>query len=225
MRWRGELAAALGRFVGLELVAAEADAARAAGVDLDLYHLADDPRHGFVYRALLREPGLVILEHWNLHALVHAETVGRGDGEAYRREARRAHGPAGAFIAEQELRGQGGVLTTLLTLNERVLEASLGVVALTETVAAQARRRLRERPLLSLPLGSGDPGEAARALVALARELAPRRREASRVLASARSEEATPLGRALGEILPLARELGLSELPPQTRERLAELLR
>ena len=184
----------------------------AVRADLHVYHVSASEACGFVYRALVREPGLVVLEDWNLHGLVYAETAGRGEAAAYQREMRRAHGPTGSFVARQVQRGLGGGLTALTPLNARVLEASLGLVATTEAVAALARRSLRGRPVVHVPLGRCDPREAALALLALAKELAPRLPEARRVLAARHAEEATPLGRALGEILPLARELGQDDV-------------
>jgi hypothetical protein len=180
--------------------------------DLHVYDVTASVRCGFVYRALLREPGLVVLSDWNLHDLVYAETAGHGEDAAYLREMRRAHGPTGAFVARQVLHGLGGALTALTPLNTRVLDASLGLVATSESVAALARQSLRDRPVVHLPLGHSDPRHAATALRTLAQQLAPRLPEARRSLAADRALEATPLGRALAEILPLARELGQHEV-------------
>lgn len=182
----------------------------AVRADLHVYHVAAGAAGAFVYQALLHEPGLVVLEDWNLHDLVYATTAGRGESTLYRREMRRAHGPTGSFVARQVLRGLGGVLTSLTPLNTRVLEASLGVVATSEAVGALARQSVRDRPVAVLP--AGDPSQAASLLLALAREVEPRLAAARRALAVTRGEEATPLGRALEEILPLARELGLNEV-------------
>jgi glycosyltransferase involved in cell wall biosynthesis len=136
--------------------------------DLHLYHVADDPAHVFVHRALRLRPGLVLLADWGLHRLVRAGT--EGDVGAYLAEARRAHGEKGTFVARQVARGLGGeLLPALLTLNDRVLEASLGLVAFTEYVRLRAATRLPGRPVTHLPLdfvGSVEarPGrEAARA--------------------------------------------------------------
>jgi len=149
--WPAALAPLLARETRLDLVGTEVAAPPEA--DLDIYDVADEPAHGFVYRALRERPGLVVLEEWGLHRLVHAETVGRGDEEAYRRELRRAHGEAGAFVARQVLSGRGGQLPTLLPVNERVLESSLGVVAATEAVRAAVAARVAGRAVVHLPLG------------------------------------------------------------------------
>lgn len=171
--WVAALRPHLEREVDLELVDVEPPSVPEA--DLHLYHVADDPAHGFVYRALVGQPGVVILEEWGLHRLVHAETAGRGDLGAYLREARRAHGETGTFVARQVMRGLGGRLFALLSMNDRVLEASLGLVATSETVRARAAARLPSRPVVHLPLafaGVADlPGrEEARAAIGLAPE-------------------------------------------------------
>jgi hypothetical protein len=157
--WVEALLPLLRRETDVTLVGGEPDSPPAT--DLDLYHVADDPAHGFVYRALRRRPGLVLLADWGLRRLVRAETVGRGDGAAYLAEARRAHGATGAFIARQELSGLGGdELPSLLVLNDRVLDASLGLVACTEFVRARAAARLSGRPVVHLPLPFlGQPGD------------------------------------------------------------------
>jgi glycosyltransferase involved in cell wall biosynthesis len=75
-----------------------------------------------------------------------------GGGDAYRAEARRAHGTTGAFVARQVERGLGGELPSLLAMNDRVLDASLGLVAFTELVRARAAARLPGTTVVHLPL-------------------------------------------------------------------------
>ncbi len=119
--------------------------------DLDLYHLGNSPAHAFVYRAALARPGVVVLHDWSLHHLVLRETVERGDVSAYLREMRRAHGERGTFVGRQVARALGGdVLPALFPLNDRVLEESLGVVALSAQTAARVARKVPGRPLLHL---------------------------------------------------------------------------
>lgn len=206
--WVADLAPHLAREATVALVAQEPSAAPAA--DLSVYDIADDPAHGFVYRALRREPGLVLLDDWNLHRLVHAETVGRGDEAAYRREARRAHGETGTFVAEQVLAGRGGALPTLLPLNDRVLEASLALATTSDTVRTLAAARLARRPVVRLP---PDAALAAAALVALVRSvLADQDRLRAEVLAD-RGPEGTLLALALDELRPAAHALSLARVP------------
>ena len=126
-------AAVVGTAVALRTPAAAPDA------DLDLYQIGNSPAHAFVYRAALARPGVVVLHEWSLHHLVLHETVERGDVSAYLREMRRAHGEAGTFVGRQVARALGGdLLPALFPLNDRLLESSLGIVALTEFVRARA---------------------------------------------------------------------------------------
>jgi hypothetical protein len=220
--WLEAALPALGRAAQLVVLAAEPRPR--PEVDLDLYHVANDPAYGFVYRALRERPGLVVLEEWSLHELVHAETAGRGDPDAYRREARRSRGSTGEFVARQVLRGLGGELPSLVALNERVLEASLALVVTQAGDLPRAAALVAGRPLVHLPPGDLDAGAAADALLALAREAAPRRPAALQAARERQATEQTPLGRALGELRPLGRELGLAELPAGSVARLASLL-
>jgi len=127
-------------------------AAEAPAAALDLYHLGNSPAHAFVYRAALARPGVVVLHDWSLHHLVLRETVERGNLSAYLREMRRAYGETGTFVGRQVARALGGdLLPALFPLNDRVLEESLGVVALSAQTAARVARRLPGRPRLHLP--------------------------------------------------------------------------
>ena len=146
--WVAALVPRLEREGRVELVAGGA----APEGSLDLYHVADDPAHVFVHRALRRRPGVVLLAEWGLHRLARAEALEQGGGEAYRAEARRAHGTTGAFVARQVERGLGGDLPSLLRMNDRVLEASLGLVAFSEWVRVRAAERLPGRPVVHVPL-------------------------------------------------------------------------
>jgi glycosyltransferase involved in cell wall biosynthesis len=126
--------------------------AEAPPADLDLYQIGNSASHAFVYRAALARPGVVVLHEWSLHHLVLHETVERGDRATYLREMRRAHGEAGTFVGRQVARGLGGdLLPAMFPLNDRLLESSLGIVALTEFVRSRAARRLPGRPVLHLP--------------------------------------------------------------------------
>ena len=77
--WVAAVQPYLEREVRVDVVGEEPRSAPVA--DVDLYHVDDDPAHGFVYRTLLRRPGIVVLEQWGLHRLVHAETAGRAGDE------------------------------------------------------------------------------------------------------------------------------------------------
>lgn len=126
--------------------------AEAPSADLHLYHLGNSPAHAFVYRAALEHPGVVVLHDWSLHHLVRREAAERGDLSSYLREMRRAYGATGTFVGRQVARALGGdLLPALFPLNDRVLERSLGVVALSAQTAERLARRRPAGPWLHLP--------------------------------------------------------------------------
>jgi hypothetical protein len=209
--WADSLAAELERSTSVVLVRSEPR--ERPDADLDLYHVAGTPEHGFVYRALRQRPGIVLLADWMLHGLVHAETAGRGDTAAYLREARHAHGDKGVFVARQVLAGLGGALPGLVAMNQRVLETSLAIVAFSEEIRDRARAVVVDVPVVLLPLA--EPGSAARhapSLLGLVVELAARAAEERERLA-ARARATGPRALVEDELRWSARELGLAEPP------------
>jgi hypothetical protein len=121
--------------------------------DLHLHHLANDPRHAFVLRALRQRPGLVLLEEWDVHRLVMEETAGRGDRAAWHTAARRAGGESGAFVAELLERGPVPAwLSALLPLAATELEDAVAVAAFTSDGYARLRALGADHPIAHLPL-------------------------------------------------------------------------
>jgi hypothetical protein len=223
--WVARLLPQLACEAELRLIAGR-DAGSGPAADLDLYHVANHPAHGFVLHGLSERPGLVLLADWSLARLVHAETVGRGDPGCYLAEARRSDGVRGAFIARQELAGLSSeTLSGLLTLNQRVLDASLGLAAATAVLRAKAAALLPGRPVVHVAFEAPEPAPVAEALLALAREILPSAESARRAYAARRAEEGSPLGRALSELQWAGRELGLASLPPGTEPLVAPLFR
>jgi len=121
--------------------------------DLRLYHIGNSPAHGWIYREACGQPGVTVLHDWNLHHLVLHETLERGDLREYLRQMRRSHGELGSFVGRQVARGLGGeLLPARFAINDRVLDACLGLVALTESLRARAAERLPgDWPTLHLP--------------------------------------------------------------------------
>jgi glycosyltransferase involved in cell wall biosynthesis len=79
---------------------------RSPRADVALYHLGNNPdAHGWIYRALRRRPGLVVLHEVSLHGLVAGLTLGRGDRAAYLDAVERDAGSKGRAAAERSLAG------------------------------------------------------------------------------------------------------------------------
>src|ERR1700721_1311294 len=64
-----------------------------ARFDVALYHLGNNPYHGFVYQAALAHPGVVVMHESNLHHLVADLTIRQNDWDAYLRECEYDSGP------------------------------------------------------------------------------------------------------------------------------------
>jgi glycosyltransferase involved in cell wall biosynthesis len=74
--------------------------------DAALFQLGNDPESvGWIYEALRRRRGLVVLHEIALHGLVAGLTLGRGDQEAYLAAIERDGGPAGRLAGERALAG------------------------------------------------------------------------------------------------------------------------
>ena len=70
------------------------------GTDLSVYHIGNNPdAHGWIFDALRRSPGLVVLHDFVLHHLVAGVTIGRRDGHGYLDAMERGHGVVGRLLA------------------------------------------------------------------------------------------------------------------------------
>src|ERR1035441_3185133 len=69
--------------------------------DIPLYPLGNNPHHGFVYEAALRQPGVVVMHESNLHHLVADLTIRRNDWDAYLRACEYEGGPEALAYARR----------------------------------------------------------------------------------------------------------------------------
>jgi glycosyltransferase involved in cell wall biosynthesis len=112
--------------------------------DVALFQLGNDPEgHGWIYDALRRRPGLVVLHEVALHGLVAGLTLGRGDREGYLAAVERDGGAEGRIAAERALAGLDPPLWEArpdeFPLVREALDFALGVVVHSE----YAERRVR----------------------------------------------------------------------------------
>src|SRR5579863_8809963 len=70
-------------------------------VDVALYHLGNNPHHGFVYQTALRHPGVLVMHESNLHHLVADLTIRQNDWDAYLRECEYDSGPQALDFARR----------------------------------------------------------------------------------------------------------------------------
>jgi glycosyltransferase involved in cell wall biosynthesis len=149
------LAPALAERVDLEVVR-RGRTRRLRGVDLSVYHIGNNPdAHGWIFDALRRAPGLVVLHDFVLHHLVAGLTVGRRDGHGYLDAMEREGGVVGRLLAH-------GVLDKRIPplwesrpqdfpLAGEVLDHASALVVHSHYVMACARETGYERPIWRIP--------------------------------------------------------------------------
>jgi glycosyltransferase involved in cell wall biosynthesis len=102
---------------------------RSSDFDLVVYQLGDEAKiHGYMFEALKRFPGVIVLHDLVLHHAVVGMTLSRGDVKGYLDEMRYSYGGAGEELARQVIAGNGEQIMYRYPLVERVLDNSLGVI-------------------------------------------------------------------------------------------------
>lgn len=122
-----------------------------AEFDVSLYQMGNSDQHELIYSMLLQYPGIVVLHDYFLHHFIRHRTVGRADWVAYERELRYALGGAGRDLAHAIKRGNADAPLFEEPLNQRLIDASLGLIVHSQYAARQARIYRPDLPLAVVP--------------------------------------------------------------------------
>ncbi|HWF09651.1 MAG TPA: glycosyltransferase [Bryobacteraceae bacterium] len=122
--------------------------------DVALYHIGNNPWHGFAYETALRHPGIVVMHEANLHHLIADITIKRGDWDAYLAEADLNGGPAALEYARQARTLAVGPDYDGVAMTRRLLDASRGLVVHSEFVAGEMRAQGFAGPIATIPHGA-----------------------------------------------------------------------
>jgi glycosyltransferase involved in cell wall biosynthesis/SAM-dependent methyltransferase len=125
--------------------------------DVALYHIGNNPWHGFAYETALRHPGVVVMHEANLHHLIADLTIRRGDWDAYLAEAELN---GGAAAAEHALRARALAVAPDyegVPMTRRLLEVSRGLVVHSDFVAREMRAQGFTGPIATIPHGAWIP--------------------------------------------------------------------
>jgi len=121
--------------------------------DLIVYNLGDEPNiHGYMFDALHRYPGLVLLHDLVLHHAIAGITWAQGKLTAYIEELRYSYGQEAERLAQEVIAGRYEEIFTQYPLVERVLDSSLGVVGFNEYMCGQIRAMRPDLPVRYIPL-------------------------------------------------------------------------
>jgi glycosyltransferase involved in cell wall biosynthesis len=115
--------------------------------DLALYQMGNSVYHEPFFPLLIRFPGVVVLHDYSIHHFIFDRTIGRGDFAGYAREMGYALAKEGVNMAQAVRQGRMLPPAIDVPLNNRVLDASLGLFVHSAYVADRVRRQGYERPL------------------------------------------------------------------------------
>ena len=125
--------------------------------DVALYHIGNNPWHGFAYESALRHPGVVVMHEANLHHLIADLTIRRGDWDAYLAEAE-LNGGADALEYALRVRALAvGPDYEGVPMTRRLLDASRGLVVHSDFVAREMRAQGFNGPIATIPHGAWIP--------------------------------------------------------------------
>ena len=125
--------------------------------DIALYHLGNNPHHGFVYEAALRHPGVVVMHESNLHHLMADLTIRRNDWDAYLRACEYEGGPEALAYARRVRALEVGPDYEGVRMTRRVLESARAVVVHSQFMVDEMRAAGFDGPIARIPHGAWIP--------------------------------------------------------------------
>ncbi len=125
--------------------------------DIALYHLGNNPHHGFVYEAALRHPGVVVMHESNLHHLIADLTIRRDDWDGYLRACEYEGGPEALAYARRVRALEVGPDYEGLRMTRRVLESARGIVVHSQFMVDEMHGAGFRGPVARIPHGAWIP--------------------------------------------------------------------
>jgi glycosyltransferase involved in cell wall biosynthesis len=149
----------LRRPAGARVLAPKAFDARADGYDAVVYHLGNNPFHGFVYRAALELQGIAVFHDFVLHHLIaHLMLEDGKDMPRYERLLEEAYGPGRGRLVDLRYEGVATEFEKFLfPLNEHVARASSGIVVHNLESATLLGEVAPDVPITVIPHHAGRP--------------------------------------------------------------------
>ena len=125
--------------------------------DAALYHIGNNPYHVHAFDAALGHPGIVVLHELNLHHLVAAATITRGDWPAYLREAEYNGGAEALAYAKRVHALEVGPDYDGLAMNKRLLDGARAVIVHSGFLEREVRDAGFTLPVARIPHGAWIP--------------------------------------------------------------------
>lgn len=134
---------------------------RAGRYDAILYHMGNSPAHAYIYEALRRVPGVVVLHELVLHHLISWLSWDRGDARTYLHEFRFCYGAEGEALARRIILGQAHVNFFDYPLSDRVIKAARGLIVHSDYVRQGVLKVRPDAPVRVAPMGIPLPEASA----------------------------------------------------------------
>jgi glycosyltransferase involved in cell wall biosynthesis len=147
---------------GTRVISPKAFESRPEAYDAVLYHLGNNPFHGFVYRTALERPGVAVFHDFVMHHLIaHLMLEDGKDLARYERLLEEAYGPGRARLVDLRYEGVATEFEKFLfPLNEHIARASKGIVVHNHESAALLAEVAPDVPITVIPHHAGRPPEA-----------------------------------------------------------------
>jgi len=129
----------------------------ASRFDIALYHLGNNPHHGFVYEAALRHSGVVVMHESNLHHLIADLTIRRNDWDAYLRACEYEGGPEALAHARRVRALEAGPDYEGVRMIRRALESARAVVVHSQFMVGEMHAAGFGGPIARIPHGAWIP--------------------------------------------------------------------
>jgi glycosyltransferase involved in cell wall biosynthesis len=118
--------------------------------------------HAYIYKQMMKTPGVVVLHEFVLHHLRLGMLQGWTKGRAYRREMTRVYGEAGRKVADNVRMGRNLESMFEFPLVEEAIRRAKGIIVHSEYMAGRVREVRPEAPLAVVPMGVPLPPYIAR---------------------------------------------------------------
>lgn len=125
--------------------------------DVALYQIGNNPDHIHAYENALAHPGVVVLHEANLHHLIAAITIKRGDWDGYVAECEYNGGAAALEFAQRVRTLEVGPDYDGVPMLRRLLDRARGLIAHSDYVLDQARAAGYGGPCARIPHGAWIP--------------------------------------------------------------------
>ncbi len=125
--------------------------------DETLYQFGNNPYHVYIYDAALRHPGINLLHEYNLHHLVAAATIKRGDWDGYLREVEYEAGLEALAYAQRVRKLEIGPDYDNVALSRRVIESAKATIVHSDFMVRRVRATGAVHPVKRIPHGAWIP--------------------------------------------------------------------